>query len=674
MAGTPPKDRIRDLRDAIRHHEERYYIHNAPEISDEQFDRLLHELERIEAEHPELVTGDSPTQRVAGRPVEGFATVEHRTQMLSLDNTYSDDELRAFDERVRKGAGVGGDPIAYVAEIKIDGLSIALTYDEGRLVRGATRGDGVRGEDVTANVRTIRAIPLALRSGPPGPIEVRGEVYLSRASFTRMNREREESGEPLFANPRNAAAGTMRNLAPALVASRGLSAFVYQLVGDGARAMPPTHSDALAAMQSWGLPVEPHWQRLDGIDKVVAFCRSWAEKRRTLEFGTDGVVIKVDDLALRERLGATAKCPRWATAFKFPPEQAHTKLLRIDVNVGRTGANTPYAVLDPVLLAGSTISMATLHNAEDIARKDLREGDTVVIEKGGDVIPKVVAPVLSLRPPDSKPWEMPTTCKACASTLTREDDEVIWRCVNESCPAKLRRGLLHFAGRTAMNIEGLGESLVEQLVEKAIVGDYADLYRLTEATLARLDRMAEKSASNLVAEIEKSKTSDLSRLIYALGIRHVGEKAAATLARHFRTMQGVLKAPIEALQSVREVGPVVARSVRMFADEPRNRRLIDRLEKAGVNMTTSLPKPAEEPGPLAGKTFVLTGTLSAMTREQAIEAIERLGARVTGSVTKKTSYVVAGAEAGSKLEKARQLGIETLDEAALRALIIKQHA
>lgn len=669
---TPPEQRVRELRDAIRHHEERYYIHNAPEISDEQFDRLLHELERIEADHPELVTSDSPTQRVAGRPVEGFPTVVHAAPMLSLDNAYSDDDLRAFDERVRKGAG--SDRIAYVAEIKIDGLSIALTYDAGHLVRGATRGDGVRGEEVTANVRTIRAIPLAFRGGPPGRVEVRGEVYLSRASFARMNREREEAGEPLFANPRNAAAGTMRNLDPALVASRELSAFVYQLVQEGVGAIPQTHGDALAAMQSWGLPVEPHWQRLNGIDELIAFCRNWADRRRTLEFGTDGVVIKVDDLALRERLGATAKFPRWATAFKFPPEQAHTKLVAIDVNVGRTGANTPYAVLEPVWLAGSTISMATLHNAEDIARKDLREGDTVIVEKGGDVIPKIVAPVPSLRPADSKPWTMPKTCKACGSTLTREEDEVVWRCVNESCPAKLRRGLQHFAGRTAMNIEGLGESLVDQLVEKALVGDFADLYRVDQDTLAGLDRMGEKSASKLVAQIERSKANDLSRLIYALGIRHVGEKAAATLARHFRTMSGVLKAPVEALESVREVGPVVAQSVRMFADEPRNQRLIERLEQAGVNMATSLPQPADQPGPLAGKTFVLTGTLSAMTREEATERLERLGARVSGSVSKKTSYVVAGAEAGTKLDKARQLGVETLDEAAFLALIITHDA
>src|SRR5499426_2507769 len=381
---TDPQQRMNELRGAIRHHEERYYIHNAPEISDDEFDRLLHELERLEAEHPDLVTADSPTQRVAGRPVEGFEEVDHLAPMLSLDNAYNEDELREFDERVRRAAGLGEHPVHYVAELKIDGLSIALTYEGGRLVRGATRGNGTRGEVVTANVRTIRAIPLALRQAPDSRMEIRGEVYLPRASFERMNREREEAQEPLFQNPRNAAAGTMRNLDPGLVSKRGLAAFTYQLVG--ARELAH-HSDTLSAMRDWGLPVEAHWRRCAGIDDVAAFCQEWADKRRTLDFDTDGVVIKVDDLALREKLGTSAKFPRWATAFKFPAQQVHTKLLRIDVNVGRTGAVTPYAVLEPVFVAGSTVSMATLHNAEDLARKDIREGDTVVIEKAGDVIP-----------------------------------------------------------------------------------------------------------------------------------------------------------------------------------------------------------------------------------------------------------------------------------------------
>ena len=691
----PPEERVRELREAIRHHEERYYIHSAPEISDEAFDRLLHELERLEQEHPDLITIDSPTQRVAGRPVEGFVTVEHIIPMLSLDNAYDDEELKAFDERVRKGAGPGETPagaVIYVAEMKIDGLGIALTYENGRLVQGATRGDGVRGEEVTANVRTIRSIPLALRNGPAARLEVRGEVYLPRASFERMNREREDKGEPLFANPRNAAAGTMRTLDPALVSKRGLSALTYQIVtsnppegGSHESGSHGSHAATLTAMREWGLPVEPHWRRCDGIDAVIAFCHEWADKRQGLEFETDGVVIKVDDLAVRERLGATAKFPRWATAFKFPAQQAHTKLLRIDVNVGRTGAVTPFAVLQPVRLAGSTISMATLHNEQEVARRDIREGDTVVIEKGGDVIPKVVAPILSLRPPASQPWVMPSSCKECGSTLKKDEEAVVWRCPNESCPAKIRRGLEHFASRGAMNIEGLGEALIDQLVEQKLVRDFADLYRLDGARLENLvvaprdpqserarPRKLGKVGRNVVAEIERSRKNDLSRLIYALGIRHVGEKAAATLARQFRTMARVLDAPLEALQSVADVGPVVASSVRTFADEPRNRKLVARLEDAGVNMTSQAPEPADELGPLAGKVFVLTGTLSSMSREEATAALERLGARVTGAVSKKTTAVVFGVDAGSKLEKARQLGVETLDEKAFLALIMKQ--
>jgi DNA ligase (NAD+) len=680
-----PLTRIEQLRSEIRHHEERYYLHNAPEISDEAFDRLLHELERLEAEHPDLVTPDSPTQRVAGRPSEGFATVEHMAPMLSLDNAYDEADLRAFDERVRRGAGLGESAVPYVAELKIDGLSIALTYENGRLIRGATRGDGVRGEDVTANVRTIRAVPLALRNGPVDRVEIRGEVYLPRTSFLRMNQEREDSGEPLFANPRNAAAGTMRNLVPALVARRQLAAFVYQVVvGSADRLLTHTHHATLEAMRSWGLPVEPHFTRCVGIDAVVEFCQSWADGRRDLQFDTDGVVVKLDDLALRERLGTTAKFPRWATAFKFPAQQAHTRLLRIDVNVGRTGANTPYAVLEPVLLAGSTISMATLHNAEDLARKDLREGDTVIIEKAGDVIPRVVAPILSLRPEGSVPWIMPTTCKACGSELRRDEEEVVWRCENSSCPARLRRSLEHFASRSAMNIEGLGEALVEQLIEQGLVSDFADLYRLEAAQLENLvvapraprseravPRKLGKVGRNVVEQIARSKENDLSRLIYALGIRHVGEKAAATIARYLRSMDQVMDAPIEALQTVPDVGPVVAASVRAFADEPHNRALVAKLAAAGVNMTTRLAEPGMTgPGPLAGKAFVLTGTLETMSREEAAAAIERLGGKVSGSVSRKTSYLVVGAEAGSKLEKARELGVPTLTEEEFKALII----
>ena len=682
-----PAARLARLREQIRHHEERYYVYNDPEIADDQFDVLLKELEALEREYPDLVTPDSPTQRVAGRPVEGFATAEHLVPMLSLDNAYSEEELRAFDERVRKGAALGDAPVSYVAELKIDGLSIALTYEDGRLVRGATRGDGVRGEEVTSNVRTIRAIPLALRQGPAGRVEVRGELFLPRSTFARINREREDAGEPLFANPRNAAAGTMRNLDPALVASRRLGAFTYQLVVTTGH--PPaegdSHNQTLEKLRSWGLPVEPHFSAREGIDAVIEFCRTWADGRRELEFDTDGVVIKVDDLALRERLGRTAKFPRWAIAFKFPAQQAHTRLLRIDVNVGRTGANTPFAVLEPVLLAGSTISLATLHNAEDLARKDFREGDTVIIEKAGDVIPRVVAPILSLRPAGSKAWVMPTTCAACGSELRRDEDEVVWRCENTSCPARLRRSLEHFASRSAMNIEGLGESLVDQLIERALVRDFGDLYHLQVSQLEPLvvtpraprsdravPRKLGKVGRNVVEQLERSKANDLSRLIYALGIRHVGEKAAATLARYFRTMDTLLDAPLEALQTVPEVGPVVAASWRAFADEPHNRVLVAKLAEAGVNMISQQPEPADSaPGPLAGKTFVLTGTLESMSRDEAAAAIERLGGRVTNAVSRKTSGVVVGAEAGSKLEKAKQLGVPLLTEEELKALIIE---
>ena len=710
-----PLDRIRQLRELIRHHENCYYVVHAPEISDAEFDRLLHELERLESEHPDLVTPDSPTQRVAGRPTDTFPTVEHLAPMLSLDNAYDEDDLRAFDERVRKGAGLGDTPVGYVAELKIDGLSIALTYEKGRLVRGATRGDGTRGEEVTANVRTIRAIPLTLSPGlktrptaeedvgrvfRPGPaeeedvgrvfrpgivdrIEIRGEVYLPRASFERINKEREDEGEPLFANPRNAAAGTMRNLDPALVSKRRLSSFTYQVVA--VTPLHQTHAQMLAEMAAWGLPVERHWSACQGIDAVIGFCAEWAQKRHDLDFDTDGVVVKVDDLALRQRLGTTAKFPRWATAFKFPAQQEHTRLLRIDVNVGRTGANTPYAVLEPVFVAGSTISMATLHNAEDIARKDIREGDTVVIEKAGDVIPRVVAPVLSLRPPDSQPWVMPTTCRACGSVLHRDEEEVVWRCDNSSCPARLRRGLEHFAARSAMNIEGLGESLVDQLIEQGLVKDFADLYHLTASHLENLvvmpreprseravPRKLGKVGRNVVEQIERSKQNDSARLLYGLGIRHVGEKAAGTLTRYFRTLPAVLDASIEALQSVPEIGPVVAASVKAFADDPGNRALVEKLGAAGVNLASLQPPPGNvETGPLTGKTFVLTGTLSTMTREEATEAIERRGGKVAGSVSKKTSYLVAGEDAGSKLQKAQQLGVSILTEEEFKGLIIE---
>ncbi len=686
MSKPSAEQRIDELRRVIRHHEGRYYRDNDPEIADVEFDALMRELVDLERAHPELVTPDSPTQRVSGTPIEGFPTVEHAAPMLSLDNAYNEEELRAFDERVRKGGGVGDQPVPYVAELKIDGLSIALTYEEGRLVRGATRGDGRRGEDVTANVRAIRAVPLRLDGAPSARFEARGEVFLPRTAFARMNREREEAGEALFANPRNAAAGTMRNLDPGLVARRGLALYAYQIVAADGLRLFETHAAMLEQMRAWGLPSEPHWQRLQGVDAVYAFCQEWATRRQTLPFETDGVVIKVDAAGIRTRLGTTAKFPRWATAFKFPAQQATTLLRHIMVNVGRTGAVTPYAVLEPVFLAGSTISMATLHNAEDLARKDLREGDRVLIEKGGDVIPKVVKPILP-HPEDSVPWPMPAECPVCGSHLQRDEEAVVWRCENLSCPARLRRSLEHFASRGAMNIDGLGESIVDQLLEHGLVHDFADLYALEAATLEHLvvtprdpqsdrarPRKLGKVGRNIVAQIQASKANDLSRLLYALGIRHIGEKAAASLARHLRHVDRMLDASLETLQEVPDIGPVAAASIRRFADEPRHRELIARLKQAGVNMASLLPAETGSAGRLSGRTYVLTGTLQSMSREQATEALERLGANVSGSVSRKTTAVIAGADPGNKLEKARALGVETLDEAAFLALIMGSQA
>jgi DNA ligase (NAD+) len=594
--------------------------------------------------------------------------------MLSLDNAYDEADLRAFDERVRKG--LGGVPTAsYVCELKIDGLSLALTYEDGRLVRGATRGNGEQGEEVTANVRTIRAIPLTLANAPAGRVEIRGEVYLPKDAFERINQDQAAAGEPLYANARNTAAGTMRNLDPSLVARRRLSAWTYQVVaGNRADAEAgrgvTTHAAMLRRLRAWGCPVENHWREVTGIDEVVAFCDEWREKRNGLRFETDGVVIKLNDLALRARLGTTSKFPRWATAFKYPAQQVTTLLKKIEVNIGRTGAATPFAVLDPVFVAGSTISMATLHNPDDLARKDIREGDTVIVEKAGDVIPRVVGPVLSKRPADSRAWQMPATCPVCGSALVKAEDEAVWRCENSSCPSKLQRGLEHFASRGAMNIEGLGESLIAQLIRSELVATYADVYHLTAPKIEALERMGKKSAANLMSEIEKSKTNDVWRLLYGLGIRHVGERGAQVLADNFGSIEAIESASREELERVREIGPVLAAAIRAWFDEPRNRELVARLRDAGVTTVGERRVAPAGPQPLAGMTFVITGTLDSMSREDAQARIEALGGKVTGSVSKKTSYLVVGAEAGSKLDKARALGVRELDEAALLGLIM----
>lgn len=666
-----PAERLATLRNRVRHHEERYYVLNDPEISDAEFDALVKDLEELEREHPDLVTADSPTQRVGGRPVEGFASVQHQVAMLSLDNSYSENEVTAFDERLRRAldeAGVESASIQYVSELKIDGLSISLTYEEGRLVRGVTRGDGFRGEDVTSNVRTIRALPLALARPVAGRVEIRGEVYLPRAAFERINREREDRDEPVFANPRNAAAGTMRNLDPREVARRGLSAFVYQLIGPPG-VVPETHSEALALLRQWGLPVEAHWQRCVGASDVLAYCERWKDARRSLPFDTDGVVIKLDQVALRERVGATSKFPRWAIAFKFPAEQATTKLLRIDVNVGRTGAVTPFAVLEPVRLSGSTIQLATLHNEQEVARRDIRPGDYVLVEKGGEVIPKVVKPVLSRRGADILPWQMPQECPSCGSRLHRPEGEAVWRCVNTACPARFRRSLEHFASRRAMNIEGLGEALVDQVVSAGLVRHFADLYGLTADQLEALERMGKKSAHNLLRQIEGSRRNEPWRLLYALGIRYVGERVAQVLMGAFGSIEALESAPLDEVQAVNEIGPVVAASVREYFDEPRNRQLVAWLRDAGIRTVGEKLAAAVTAGALIGKTFVITGTLSGLSREEASEMIEAQGGKVTGSVSRKTSWLVVGADPGSKADKARELGVAVLDEEAFLQLI-----
>jgi DNA ligase (NAD+) len=666
-----PAERLAELRAHIRHHEERYYVLNDPEIPDAEFDALMKTLETLEREHPDLVTPDSPTQRVGGRPVEGFEAVGHQVPMLSLENAYNAEELTAFDERLRRALGGeegGPPPVAYVAELKVDGLSISLTYENGRLVRGVTRGDGFRGEDVTSNVRTIRAIPLALTEAVPGPLEIRGEVYMPRAAFERINREREEREEPVFANPRNAAAGTMRNLDPRQVARRGLSAVVYQLIGPP-DAGPATHAEVLEQLREWGLPVEAHWQRCRSVDEVLAYCDRWKGERRSLPLDTDGVVVKLDDIALRERAGATSKFPRWAIAFKFPAEQATTRLIRIDVNVGRTGAVTPFAVLEPVHLSGSTIQMATLHNEQEVARRDIRPGDYVLIEKGGEVIPKVVGPVLSRRGPDVVPWQMPRECPSCRSPLHRPEGEVVWRCVSATCPARFRRSLEHFASRRAMNIEGLGEALVDQVVGAGLVRDFADLYHLKAAELEALDRMGRKSAAKLLQQIAASRRNDPWRLVYALGIRYVGERGAQVLMGAFGSVEAIEAAPLDRLQVVDEIGPVVAAAVREYFDDPGNRAVVARLRDAGVRTVGEKARASAAPGALAGKTFVLTGTLGGMSRDEASAAIEARGGKVTNAVSRKTSYVVVGTEPGSKLEKAEELGVAVLDEQEFLRLI-----
>jgi DNA ligase (NAD+) len=665
MTDVKAAQRVEHLRREIRHHERLYHVLNAPEISDEEYDRLERELRDLEAQHPELVTPDSPTQRVGERPSEEFPSFTHRVPMLSLDNTYSEDELREFEERIFRL--VGPREMVYVTELKIDGLSVALHYEHGRLLRGVTRGDGVRGDDVTPNVRAIKAVPLRLQGDDaPAELEVRGEVFLPRSRFEAMNRERERAGEEPFANPRNAAAGTMKSLDPRIAAARGLDTYLYAVAHLKGTVLQ-SQWEALEHLGSWGLKTNPNSRRCRGLADVLEFCAEWRGKRDSLEYDIDGVVVKVDDFALQQELGFTSKFPRWAIAFKYPARQATTGVRSIEVHVGRTGKLTPVAGLDPVLLAGSTVSRATLHNEEEVARKDVRVGDTVIIEKGGDVIPKVVAVIVERRPSGTKPWVPPAACPVCGTPAVKAEGEVDRRCPNVSCPAQIEEALKHFARREAMDIEGLGDALVHQFVEKGLVRDFADLYQLRLEDVIGLERMADKSSRNLLAQIEASKNRELRRLLFGLGIRFVGERAALLLARHFRSLEALGRARAEEIDALYEIGPVVANSVHAWFGSEANRSLVERLRKAGVRTE----EPEAPPGALAfqGMQFVLTGTLEGMSRDEAKAAIEARGGRVTSSVSKNTAVVVVGKEAGSKYEKARGLGLKCVDEAAFKAML-----
>jgi DNA ligase (NAD+) len=650
------------LRDEIAYHEKKYYVDNDPQISDAEFDALMKDLRRLEDEHPEVITPESPTRRVGGKPADGFLPARHNPPMLSLDNAYTVDEFEEFDGRVRKL--IPDRPFDYVAELKIDGLGISALYRDGRLVRAVTRGDGLQGDEVTANVRTIKTIPMALADRRE--IEVRGEIFLPFASFREINRIREAQGEALFANPRNAAAGSIRLLDPREVAARRLDMFLYTLLIEGEE--PESQWASLTALKSLGFKINPHSRICPDAAAVTAYWREWTEKRETLDHDVDGVVLKVNKTGLRRELGFTAKFPRGAISFKFPARQATTRLRDIVVQVGRTGALTPVAVLEPVQLSGTTVSRATLHNEDEIKRKDIRIGDFVLVERSGDVIPRIVGPMKERRTGEEKEFVGPDRCPVCGSRIHRAEDEVVSRCENPSCPAKLRESILHFAGRRAMNIEGLGEALVDQLLEKKLVAALPDLYTLRVEDLAVLERMGPKSSRNLGDEIERSKANDLGRLLFALGIRHIGEKLARTLADHFGDLDALAAASTEDLLLVEDVGPVVAESLTFFFLQPENRELLKSLRAAGLN-TRSEPKPPAGDQSLAGRTYVLTGTLERFTRDQARSALEARGAWVAESVSKKTTAVIAGAEAGSKLDKARKLGLSVLSEAEFIALL-----
>jgi len=649
------------LRKELRHNEYLYYVLDAPEITDAEYDRMMVALREIEARYPEEIPEDSPTQRVGGRASRQFTEVKHMEAMLSLGNAFSDDELRAFDERVRQGLPANSE-VEYVMEPKIDGLACSLIYENGKLVRAATRGDGVTGENVTANVRTIRSIPLSLKvpdgEAVPELLDVRGEVYMPRHSFMRLNEQRAERGESEFANPRNAAAGSLRQMDPSVTASRNLAFFAYYLVGEGSQAK---HSDSLALLAKYGFAVSENYQVVPDIDGAIAFINKFNEVRQSLAYDTDGAVIKVNKIAQQRVLGATGKDPRWAIAFKYPPEQAATTLEDIDWRVGRTGVLTPTAVLTPVKLSGSVISRATLHNEDFIKAKDIRIGDKVVINKAGEIIPEVLRVELNARTGEEKIVEIPSKCPECGWTVERQGAEAAIRCTNPHCPALGREGLIHFASRDAMNIEGCGPSVINALMDAGLVRDAADLFNLQKEDLLKLDRMGEKSCDNLLAAINASKENELDKLLFALGIRHVGAKVARTLALTFRNIDKLLAAQPDELAEIRDIGAKIAESVVTWLNAPSNIDLIERLKLAGLNMNFTAPETSTE-NPFFGKTVVFTGTLPTLGRAEAKTMALDVGAKVSGSVSKKTDYVVAGEEAGSKLDKARELGIEVIDE------------
>jgi DNA ligase (NAD+) len=664
-----PQD-IEKLREKIRRHEYLYYVLDAPEITDGQFDQLMNQLKKLETENPKLITADSPTQRVGGKPREGFVKARHSSPMLSLDNTYSEEELRGWERRVHENTG--RKDVEYVCELKLDGMSLALHYENGQLVRGITRGDGSIGEDVTLNVRTVRSIPLSIpkeklkKAGIPASFEVRGEMLMPLAAFRRMNEEREQQGLSTFANPRNATAGTVRQLEPSITARRRLDYFAYMLLDHG-QTYFDRHSKTLDALEAAGFKVNPQRKLARSMEEVWAFIREWELKRETLPYEIDGIVVKVDRTGLQQELGYTGKAPRWAIAYKYAARAGVTKVEDILVQVGRTGKLTPVAALSPVPIGGTTVSRATLHNLDEIERLGLKIGDWVEVERGGDVIPKVTRVVEDKdHPRGHKRFHMPEHCPICGTQVVRTEGEVDYRCVNANCPAKLRETILHFASRHVMNIEGMGDALVNQLTERGMVKNVADIYKLTQANLLDLERMGEKSAQNVLAEIENSKQLPLERVIFGLGIRFVGERTAQFLAEHFGSMEALEGASREELQNVDEVGPRIAESIEEFFSIPANQKLVDRLREAGLTLSG---KKKERGTKLAGKTFVLTGTLTTYSRDEAKKKIEDAGGRVSGSVSKKTDYVVAGSDAGSKLDKARDLGVTVIDEKRMEELL-----